>query len=309
LREPGARVEALETCSAVTSVGFFIGLWFAFWVNMRVRGRPRRSAEDGLFVQPYYPLGSRVRAWTIGIGILTTLFSIAYVMKLIEAFVWEQGGRLHDVGMSYSAAWLGLWLLVMAVADYRRSLFGPPQRTLTGELSDDIEWALIQRDFREAIRWYQQAFSDADRAEARAFVFQRLEEIRRQKPQELAAAAPRLWNLNWRYMAACALMLAPLVVAFWSFMPPISPMGIAVGWGVGTAIAVGITMASHLVSFGKRVLALLPPAAALIVAGVMTDNASPGGGFGRSMLVGTCCGATVMFCGFTRKRRRRPNTE
>ena len=94
-----------------------------------MRGRLRRAPEDGQFVQPYYPLGSRARALAIGVGISVTLLSLVYAMKLIEAFVWEHGGRFDDVTMSFVTGWLGVWLLVIAVADYRRSLVGSPQRT------------------------------------------------------------------------------------------------------------------------------------------------------------------------------------
>ncbi len=212
LREPGTRVAALEIWSQITSFLFLAGLLFALWVNKRQRGRLRRSPDDGVFVQPYHLLGSRVRTLTIVIGILSTLFSVAYGMKLIETFVWEQGGSFNDVAMSYSAGWLGVWLLVMAEGDYRRSLFGSPQRTLTGELKDDIDRELIQRDYRDAIRLYQDAFSDAGRAEARAFVLQRLEEIRQLSPEELLAGAPRFRDLNWRNLSVCAAIEVPLVI-------------------------------------------------------------------------------------------------
>ena len=302
-REPGPRVEALENWSRITSVVFCAGLLFALWLNKRMRGRLRRSSEDGLFVQPFYPLGSRVRALAIGVGLLATLCSVAYVMTLIEAFVWERGGSFHDVSMSYFAGWVGVWLLVNAVGDYRRSLFGAPQRKLTGELNYDIERALIERDFREAIRLYQHAFSDAGRAEARTFVLQRYDEIRRQKPNEMAAAAPRFWDLNWRYMAVCAVIESPLVAAYWLVMQPASASGMALGWVVGAALAVGMTATFHLVRFGKRFLAMLPPMAALIVVGVMAYNSSTGDGFGRSMFFGTCCGAALIASGFIRKHR------
>ncbi len=308
LRKPGARVEALEKWSAIAGVGSFICLLFALWLNKRIRGRPRRSTEDGLFVQPFYPLGRRIRALAIGIGMLTTLFAIGYAMSLIGAFVWERGGNFNDVVMSYFTSWLGVWLLTMSVADYRRSLFGTPQRMMGGELDDDIERALLKRDYRRAIHLYQQAFPDAGRDEARTFVHQRLDQIHREKPQEFAAFAPRLWDLNWRYMAICALIEAPLVAAYWFVVHPGQPIGIALGWGLGAVQIAGIITSLRLVRYGKRVLAMLPPTAALIALGAVSYVSGDGHVLGQSLLFGACCGAAVVACGLVRKKRQ-PITE
>jgi tRNA A-37 threonylcarbamoyl transferase component Bud32 len=310
LREPGVRVEALEMWRAVTSVVFLVVLLFAMWVNRRMRGRLRRSADDGQFVQPFRPLGSRVETLTIALGILASLLSIAYVMNLIEAFVWEHGGRFDDITMSFFVGWVGVWLLAIAMSDYRRSLFGGPQRTLAAALNEDIDRALLERDVREAIRLYQHAFSDAGRAEAQAFVLQRFDDIRTQKPKEFAAAAPRLWDLNYRNMGVCALIEVPIVVAFWLFMQPASSIGIAAGWVIGAAMALSIFMTIHLVRFGKRILAMLPPVAALIGIGAVTYTSGLGLGLGiaRSMFLGTCCGAAMMSFGFVRKHRHHRRT-
>ncbi len=304
MREPGARVEALERWSAVAGVGSFICLLFALWLSKRIRGRPRRSAEDGLIVQPFYPLGSRIRTLTIGIGMLATLFAIGYAMSLIAAFVWERGGSFDDIAMSYFTGWLGVWLLTMSVADYRRSLFGTPQRTLGEELDDDIEMALLKRDYRRAVHLYQQAFPDAGQAEARTFVLQRLDELRRQKPKELADFAPRLWDLNWRYMAICALIELPLIAAYWFVMHPGQPIGIALGWGVGAVLIVGIITSIRLVRYGKRVLAMFPPTAALIALGAVSYVSGGGHGLGQSLLFGACCGAAVVSSGLIRRKRQ-----
>ncbi len=231
-------------------------------------------------------------------------------MRLIEAYVWEGDGHVHDVVISYFTAWIGLWLLVIAAADFRRSLFGTPQRTLTSEQKDEIERALFQRDVREAIRLYQQAFSDADRAEARSFVSQRFEEISRQRPREFAAAAPKLWDVNWRYMALCALIEVPIVAAFWLVMRPASPFGVAVGCGLGAAFGLGVAVGNNrLVGFRKRFLrAILPLVVGLMIVAALTPYVGDRRVFGPFMYLGIACGTALMISGFTPTRRSRPNS-
>ena len=95
-REPGAHVETLLKLGMIPFVVFNTCLLFMVWLTLRIRGTLRRSSDDGLSVQPFYPLGSRVRTLAACIGVLATLISLAYGMKVIEAHVWERGGHVHD---------------------------------------------------------------------------------------------------------------------------------------------------------------------------------------------------------------------
>lgn len=304
VREPGARVAALETWSFCTTWVYLAAVLFSVWIQSRIRGKWRRSTNDSLSVQPFYPLGSRVRIWTAWFGLLLTLFCLAYAMKLIEAHVWEGGGAWFDVGVSFGMGWFGLWLLMLVAADYRRSLFGMPQRSLTREQKDDIERALFQHDLREAMRLYQHVFSDASRTEAQAFVLQRSDEMHRQRPNEFAAL-PRLWDLNWRYIAICVLIEVPVVVAFWLFMQPASPFAIVVGCGLGAAFSFGLIASGRLGRTGRRALAI-SVCMGMMFAGAFAYSAGSHHLSGRSVMLGVLCGVALMISGLTRKRQ--PNS-
>ncbi len=151
---------------------------------------------------------------------------------------------------------------------------------------------------------YEQAFADAGRAEARAFVSQRFEEISRQRPREFAAAVPKLWDLNWRYMALCALIEVPIVAAFWLVMQPANPFGVAVGCGLGAAFGlVGAAANNRLVGFRKRFLrAILPLVVGLMIVAALTAYAGARGVFGPFLFLGMFCGTVLMNSGFAPKR-------
>ncbi len=140
-------------------------------------------------------------------------------------------------------------------------------------------------------------------------MLQRLDEIRRQKPKEFAAAAPKLWDLNWRYMALCALIEVPIVAAFWLVMQPANPFGVAVGCGLGAAFGLGVAAANNrLVGFRKRFLrAILPLVVGLMIVAALTPYVGDRGVFGPFMYLGIACGTVLMNSGFTPKRRQ-PNS-
>ena len=171
-----------------------------------------------------------------------------------------------------------------------------------------MERALLDRDFRKAIGLYQNAFGDAGYAEARTFVLQEFDKLRRQKPRELAAAAPSIWDLDWRLMAVCGLLEILVVAAYWWIFQPASALGIAIGWWLGVALAIAFFAMVRLVSFGKRILATLPFAASLISFATLTYRSGWGDGFGRSLFFGVFIGAALVTSGAIRRHRRRPRT-
>jgi len=181
-------------------------------------------------------------------------------------------------------------------------------RSLTRELNDAVDQALITRDFHEAIRLYQQAFSDAGRVEAGTFAQERFEILQKQNFHKIVSIAPQLRDIEWQRMAFCIMIEIAIGVAYYVFVQPLNLRGVAIYWSLGAVVAISFNMQLRAGSFRERLLMSIPMMVIFMFLGASAYHSRLGDWLRPPLLIAFCFGAVFVAAGFIPRPHRYPGT-
>jgi hypothetical protein len=107
-----------------------------------------------------HPLDSRELMAKQGFGIGCLIFAFYYLMKVIDAYVWEGTGSGREFWMIYALIFFGFGMFVQALKEQRANFFGrdvvEPEQ-VTQELLDRVLAALREGDAIKAFKVYRDA--------------------------------------------------------------------------------------------------------------------------------------------------------
>ncbi len=309
-REAGPRGVALETWNTLGLCVFYVpilGLLF-------LRKRKQASWNDlstwrELFdpikaLQPINPFSPRLRAAATVLGVATVGFGLVFLAKIIQTHVWEGGVRSDNFLIVWVDVWFGLMLLSLVARDYRRAVFGTPNRELLADQRAAIRSAMLEFDIGESIRLYIQAIPDAGVAEAKDYVARLAVELQAAEPEKFVAPKLSLRSFNRRLMVRCASIEAAIVGVAAVVFPSMQSATFANQFVGGLLFGVGSMIGTRLKGFWKRWLALMP-GFAMIILGTELVPHSPGTPhlFGWAYMIGIACGIILMVSAFTKDRQ------
>jgi len=256
VRAPVHRVEALETWKAVNIWVMVAAVFSLLAVQLRSRGNTWKEMFDpARNLRPTEPLGERMRTFAICVGLVGLASGILYLIKGIQAQVWE-GGSINFLLIYPTVGW-SLMLLSYAVRDYRLAHYGAPSRQLTADQLEGIRRVLEDYDLPVAIRLYRQAVPDAGLGEAHQYVLRLAETLRAQHPGKYCPPPRSLATLNWPAVIICASIEGILIGIAWFAFPPPAPVAFLFDFAIGLVFGIGTLAAGLVKTPWKRVLVLM----------------------------------------------------
>jgi tRNA A-37 threonylcarbamoyl transferase component Bud32 len=303
-REPGPRIAALAAWNRAGLMLFIAAFAVGTWTVRATQRWRHAPADPNRWASPLQPAGRRLRVAATGLGLVTTAVSLMILVKSIQAVVWEGGpGAAAILMAAYPPGWVGLWLLALALQDYRLSTFGLLARpALTQARRDAIESQLVQAGRLSAIKLYRETFPGASLPEAKAYVDELDAAWQKRDPQGYAAAREP-GGLNWPLMAACAVVQVAALYFRW---PP-SLMSYATNLGFAQGFVLGVVCAAmpRITLNRKRLAAAAVGIAVVFLAFVLIEeytgnvrDYSAG-----SYALGIAFGAALLISAYTRRRR------
>jgi tRNA A-37 threonylcarbamoyl transferase component Bud32 len=308
-RAPGARHEFLNIFKEINMWAMIVGFFVYGFVMMRARGLPFKtwlSKANLLHTRPLQPLGEQTRAVTALVGLLITGCGIVLLAATIRAHIWEAETIRGQISGIYASTYVGLALLAIVIRDYRLVHYGissTPNRQLSAEQIASIRRTLEQRDFDAAHQCYFEAVPDASKQEATRYVCGLWLSMVAENPDKFGPPPLSLATLNWKAMAICAAVEAPILALLWYLMAPANLGWSALQLGAGFLFGAGLMAGARVKTFWMRCVLMFPGAIVMVLALVpFRIEKVP------QMLVlfigGFICGAFLLVSGYTRGRTR-----
>ncbi len=310
-REAGPRGVALESWNTLGLCVFCVPTFgFLFLRKRKQASWNDLSTWSELFdpikaLQPINPFSPRLRAAATVLGVATVGFGFVFLAKIIQTHVWEGGVRSDNFLIVWFDVWFGLMLLSLVARDYRRAVFGAPNRELLADQRTAIRSAMLEFDIGESIRLYRQAIPDAGVAEAQDYVARLAVELQATEPEKFVAPKLSLRSFNRRLMVRCAGIEAAFVGVCAVLFPSLQTTESIYQFTAGLLFGVGAMIGTRLKGFWKRWLALMP-GFIMIGAGHEIVPHLPGAPhlFTWAYMIGLACGIFLMASAFTKDRRK-----
>jgi hypothetical protein len=256
------------------------------------------------------PLDERTRAFAIGAGLILIGCGVLFLVKTIEAHVWEGESILGQLGLIYCSIYcsiyLGLAILGMVIRDYRLVHYGTSSRQLTAAQIEPIRRALEEDyDLPAAIKRYREAAPEAGSAEAKQYVICLFNSLRAQHPDKFVPPSLSLATLNWNAMGICALIEAVSLGVLWYAMRPSLP-DIAEFPG-SFLFGMGMIAGTRVKAFRKKMLLMAPGISVILLSYLLRlpeVSFHSSGMFVNALL----CGSILMLSGFRSLRSLRRQT-
>lgn len=304
-RTSGPLHDSLERWSVINSIALFGGIYTLLALLGRARGLSFKEWFDpAQHARPLKPLGDRMRTIALCLGLVWTGCGVVFLLRMIQAHVWEGEPVLSHALQSYASIYFGLATLGYVVRDYRLTHSGLPSRQLTPEQIEPIRRAMEDFNVWAAIKCYREAVSDASLLEAREYVLRLADVLRPQNPGKFIPPALSLATLNWNMMLICAVLEAVIVGVLWAMVPPPSPVAYLAQFTWAFLFGMGLMAGMRVKGFWKRMLLLAPALVVMILGDLVVklldgvSDHSPVAYFS-----GMFFGIFLMAAGFTRRAR------
>jgi serine/threonine protein kinase len=314
VRTSGTRNQSLQIWTIVTYWTILAGIYFFAFRTLRgVDASPREWIKPRK-PRPIEPLGTRMRALTVGAGLVWIGCGLMLLVTGIEAHVWEGESMWPPLVLTYSSTYFGLWALWTVIRDYRLVHYGirpamsrAVERQLTAAQVESICGVLEdEHDWRAGIERYRQVVPDAELAEAKQYVIRLYLTLRAEHPEKFAVPPLSLATLNWNAVLVCAAIEAVVLGVLWFVMPPSHPVSAGSQFAYSFLFGLGLTAGLRVKGRWKRLLLLAPALAVLILSETilprLVDASSHSTG---TYVCGVLFGILLMASAFNPRRRRR----
>lgn len=303
VRAFGSRHDDLEVVKTIHSFAVSFGIFLFVVVTARSRGGKLRDLFDpAIRTRPPQPLDERTRAFALYGGLIVVACGVMFLVKLIQAHVWEGESILSQIFIIYASVYFGLANIGAVIRDQRMVHYGVASRKLTEEQLEPIRNALEDFNVGKAAKLYRQAVPDAGTSEAMNYVIRLAESLRAKHPGKFVPPPLSLDTLNGKVMLICAAIEAVVFGVVWLLWMPANPAAFLSQFAFGLLLGLGMLAGTRVKGFGKRMLLMVPAFAAIILSEAFGIS-SAGSRSPLAYLGGLFFGIFLMISAFTPRRR------
>ena len=308
-RVRGPLHDSLEIWSTIGALAMCVGIFSLIVLRGRARGLSfNKSLSMGWHERPLQPLDERTRNIAVGIGVVVTACGVMFLVKTIQAYVWEEEAIWAHLAIAYASIYWGLSILGIAVRDYRLVYYGAPstpgkvlpeataeQAAASRAASEKARAAMEKWDQQAAIKIYRDAGLTHRDAMLAAMNIGR--KLQAEEPDRFAYPPLSPANLAWKGMSICLLIEAIVLAVVWHVNPPSYPIAAVLLFIYSYLIGVGCMAFLRVKGFGKRVLLLAPGLLIMLVSEMALHSlAGPWRTF-LPYVLGYFSGIALMGCG------------